>query len=649
MIALQGRKVFIGGFHDHWARADAENGTLLLAALNYYHYDFCVLMDGSQACARWQQAAEAYSDGLMIYPGHEEGYGWGHVVTIGRRGSAPRSDEPDAESVLTRLRETSEMVFLAHPAYPTTWQQIVQAGRLDRIVDGGCVDGVELTVERFYSSHARNAELVRWYQAREQAGRATPIVGGWDMHMMQPLHHLSAVLYTNENPPNGHYETPCSNRTLVFAEENSLPAIKDAVIHCRTVIEEMPSGRLVGPRELVEFLERSGYREAIRERDRERDSITLEVPGRWVVGRPGRLRVSQPGRLRLPKTLTSAAPRQAGESEIAIPAVPTVLDRDSVYLPVSWRGADSDERIWGVEASHPIRLEILPWLDANGAAVELLPQLPFEGEVRLRIPAIDVDVEQSLSSRTLVPLDAAKGTDLPLHYELTATNASGLCRRYAGFLTFVGVRRFRDDWSRVPEIGVDRPEFVPKSAYGLGRPWPGAGVFSARLQFAWDDAAFRMRATVRDAVHYQPFRGHYAYNADCLQLGIDPMLRRKELIGNVYTFNLALTQDGAELYRGWAPTDEAGGDFQLPVPEVSLGDRYLRVMPVADGLVYELALPWSELAPVNARPGHRMGVYYIMFNNDGRGLLDTLHWPVPIYGMWLNPRKWGILTLLDAE
>ncbi|HAU39073.1 MAG TPA: hypothetical protein DCX07_15340, partial [Phycisphaerales bacterium] len=219
----------------------------------------------------------------------------------------------------------------------------------------------------------------------------------------------------------------------------------------------------------------------------------------------------------------------------------------------------------------------------------------------------------------------------------------------AGFLTFVGVRRFRGDWSRVPAIGVDRAEFVPKSAYGLGRPWPGADVFSARLQFAWDDAAFRMRATVRDAVHYQPFRGHYAYNADCLQLAIDPMLRRKELLGNVYTFNLALTPDGAELYRGWAPNDETGGGFQPPAPEVSLGDRYLRVTPVAGGLLYELTLPWRELAPVNARPGRRMGVYYIMFNNDGRGLLDTLHWPVPIYGMWMNPRKWGILTLLDAE
>ena len=36
-------------------------------------------------------------------------------------------------------------------------------------------------------------------------------------------------------------------------------------------------------------------------------------------------------------------------------------------------------------------------------------------------------------------------------------------------------------------------------------------------------------------------------------------------------------------------------------------------------------------------------------NNNGGGLIDTLHWPVPISGMWTVPSKWGVLTLLDGE
>jgi hypothetical protein len=41
-----------------------------------------------------------------------------------------------------------------------------------------------------------------------------------------------------------------------------------------------------------------------------------------------------------------------------------------------------------------------------------------------------------------------------------------------------------------------------------------------------------------------------------------------------------------------------------------------------------------------------MGIYFIMMNNNGGGLIDTLHWPVPIIGMWTTPSRWGVLTLL---
>jgi hypothetical protein len=649
MITLNGQRILIGGFHDHWTRADADNPTLLLASLNYYHYDFSVLMDGAD-CAKWQQAAAAFSKRLVIYPGREEAYGWGHVVTVAPRAEAPRADDPDFSGVLSRLRETCEMVFLAHPAYVVTWQKIFQPGHLDRLIDDGCVDGIELTVERFFSTHERNAELVAWYQARERAGRPTPIVGGWDMHMMNALPRPAPVLYSAAQSPDGHYETPCSNRTLVFAEENSLPAIKDAVLGCRSVIEEMPSGRLVGPPALVEFLERQGYRQAIQEMDRRRDAVTLGTRAPLIMGQAGRLRISQPGQVRLPTSLAAAAPpvTTGNDVEIEIPSVPALLDRDSMYLPLSWCGTDGTERIWGVPATHPISLEVLPWLDADGPAAEVLPLLPFAGSIHLKIPALGMEIEKPIHARTLIPLPGVKASQPILHYELTATGAGGLSRRYAGFLCFVGVSRFRGDWSKVPKVGVDRPEFVPTLAYGLGRPWPGADVFSAQLQFAWDETAFRMRIAVRDAVHFQPFTGHYAYNADCLQLGLDPMLRRQETLGTAYTYNLALTPQGPELYRGWAPDGKADDGTPLPRPETSLGDRHLQVAKTDQGLLYEMTLPWQELAPVTPRAGHRLGIYYIMFNNDGGGLIDTLHWPVPIHGMWLNPSKWGTLTLLDA-
>jgi len=42
-------------------------------------------------------------------------------------------------------------------------------------------------------------------------------------------------------------------------------------------------------------------------------------------------------------------------------------------------------------------------------------------------------------------------------------------------------------------------------------------------------------------------------------------------------------------------------------------------------MVYELRLPWAALGPVQPAPNMRMGINYIMFNNNGDGHLDTLH------------------------
>jgi len=46
MITLGNRRIFMGGFHDHWISTNADNPALLMAAMKYYPYDFICLMDG---------------------------------------------------------------------------------------------------------------------------------------------------------------------------------------------------------------------------------------------------------------------------------------------------------------------------------------------------------------------------------------------------------------------------------------------------------------------------------------------------------------------------------------------------------------------------------------------------------------------------
>ena len=75
--------ILLGGFHDHWKRTGQDNPALLLAALDYYHYDFMCLMGGDSVLdPMTKRGIENYSGNKKIYLGEEMFFGWGHVVTV---------------------------------------------------------------------------------------------------------------------------------------------------------------------------------------------------------------------------------------------------------------------------------------------------------------------------------------------------------------------------------------------------------------------------------------------------------------------------------------------------------------------------------------------------------------------------------------
>ena len=645
MLTIKGRNFLLGGFHDHWERADPENPTLLLAALNYYHYDFVTLMDAPHVVDKIQRAAAAFGSPLKAYYGREEATGWAHIVTLNPRAPALVGDSADYRCAFRQLQSTCDLVILAHPNY-IAWEPLVLTGEIDRLLNEGLLDGVQIppASDGNFSDHDRY--LAQWYRDRLASGKITGTVGGWDLHHTLPLRNLPPVLYSAGRSPDGHFEAPCDNRTIIESDENTLPALCAAVRAGRTVVENLRTGEMLGPLDLVEFLKANGYHEAIARLDEARDRVTLSLGGPWVGGRPAEVSVSCSGTLCLPKSLTEAVdvPVVAGVP-VRLSAVPLPFAQDRYYLPISWQGQNTATRLWAVEAAHPVRYDVLPRLVDGAPSVEFLPTSDFHGDVSIEVEGILPATQVNCEGAVLIPLGPKTVGPTPLTYHCKAT-AAGVSREQEGSLTYIGVHRFDGDWSAIPYVGVDEPRFAPKSAYGAKRPWPGPDVYSAQLRFAWTDDAFLFQANVCDAVHFQPFEGHYAYNADCLQLALDPMLRRRSLLGNVYSFNLALTPNGPELYRWKGPQEEKTASFQPPADDISLGDRYLQIEKTERGLLYELRLPWSELAPISPVAGGRMGVYLVMMNNNGGGLIDTLHWPVPIPGMWTVPRKWGVLTLL---
>jgi hypothetical protein len=329
-----------------------------------------------------------------------------------------------------------------------------------------------------------------------------------------------------------------------------------------------------------------------------------------------------------------------------------VLDRDVTHVPVAHVGRDGYARTFAVEMRHPIQLEAYPRLDGKGAAVEIVPRVPFQGRLRLTVETLRPGGHELGAAERVVPLPSVALPPYPVAYRLDAQDAGGQRRTVAGLLTFVAVPRFPGGWDDVPALPVDRPAFTPEveSAWGANRPWPGADVFAAWIQLAWTAESFLCRTRVRDAVHHQPHTNGWYFEGDSVQIGLDPYLRRADTYGDIAAYLYAHTPAGPRVVRWMVPDAGLVPGFQPPPANVDLGEqsgRFLTVEPWSGGLIYTLRLPWREMYPASPPSGTRLGLFLMFNNSDGGGMLDALHWPAPIPGMHLVPRRWGIVTLAE--
>jgi hypothetical protein len=466
-------------------------------------------------------------------------------------------------------------------------------------------------------------------------------VSGWDHHLFKPTQGLPRALYDAQFPPDVNLDT-VGSRTIVLAEENSLAAIVKAVKAGDVAVEHLASHELAGTQATVDFLLENGYRDKIAELDARRDATKLDVDHPPVAGQRLLLRFSERGSVLHPGSLDHPVEtRTRPDGTLVIDSLPPLQDRDRCHFPVVQTLPCGYSRVWGVELNHPITLDVLPKIEHGKHLVEFATGQPLQAEVEFRPEPFSAKLGITPEASCL---DVTEHLHAPiLTYSMTARNESGISRRFSGVVTFLEAPTFDGDWSEVPVYAIDSAEFC--GGYGANRPYPGAGEFSARVQFAWNRDAFLLRADVTDPIHHQPFSGHMLYQGDALQLAIDPMMRRRETLGSTYIFNLALTANGPELFRLSAPGEEVSESFSPPEPNRTLGARYLDIEPKAGGLTYLMSLPWRELAPITPRTGHRLGLYLILKNNNGDGLIDSLRWPWEFGGMWMIPRKWGVLNL----
>jgi len=141
------------------------------------------------------------------------------------------------------------------------------------------------------------------------------------------------------------------------------------------------------------------------------------------------------------------------------------------------------------------------------------------------------------------------------------------------------------------------------------------------------------------------------FQGDSLQIGIDPCLRREDTYGAIAVYIFALSPAGPRMVRWLSPDSDYVPGFRSPPMYSNLGEasrEFLTAEPWEHGRAYTLRIPWREMLVDPPAAGDRLGLFLAFHNNNGQGVLDTLHWPQPIPGMFTVPRKWGVVTLLPA-
>ncbi len=244
---------------------------------------------------------------------------------------------------------------------------------------------------------------------------------------------------------------------------------------------------------------------------------------------------------------------------------------------------------------------------------------PLRGSVAMSVP------DAQVTPAGAVAVNLAPGRSLDLAYTVKlGTVPESLSARFSGSVNGLPFtldravssacipRRTRpvtvdgslDDWPRSPAFQLGEP--------GQVRPdvswWHGPADLSGRLWFQWDAEVLYIAADVSDNVHFQPATGGATWMGDGFQFTFGGTQ------APLYEILIAKTARGPEVYQLVAPGGGVG-----PVP-----GAHIAIKELAGRLVYEVAIPWTALAPLRGEAGARLPMNFILNDNDGAGRLGYL-------------------------
>ncbi|WP_179281020.1 sugar-binding protein [Paenibacillus sp. XY044] len=194
-----------------------------------------------------------------------------------------------------------------------------------------------------------------------------------------------------------------------------------------------------------------------------------------------------------------------------------------------------------------------------------------------------------------------------------------------------------EEWGNAPVGVIDTAAQVD----GI-TDWRGPSDLSAEFRTKWDADYLYLAFRVTDDVHHQPYTDGSTWQADGIQIGIDPCRINGAGSCGYNELGFALNNDGSVQNYRWIAVP---GKFTGVLTETKNA-----IQRVGDKTVYEMAIPWSEILPDGMTPheGLDLGFSFLVNDNDGQSRRGWIHYANGI-GDAKDPSEFGDLTLVDLE
>jgi len=186
------------------------------------------------------------------------------------------------------------------------------------------------------------------------------------------------------------------------------------------------------------------------------------------------------------------------------------------------------------------------------------------------------------------------------------------------------------EWKGIAEIVLDRPE----QAHGT---WKNAADMSGSARLCYDSDYLYLAFVTTDDVFRHTWPLIPIWAGDCVQVAFDPLEDRR--VGtrapDDQEMTVALTPEGPRLSR-WAGPQGRG-----PITTAKLG---LVRRKTGGGVIYEIGIPWDELAPLAPKLRPSFGFTFSLNDYDERPEESWLQWTPGIQN-GKNPSAFGQMVL----